>query len=121
MRAQAGNDASGSDESERDFLGMASFLNLSRPAAQRTVSRGSFELPLRHEVEGGKQEEDAEADRDRDVCERNGARVEAGGEEVLALLLPGRLLGRGIGAAGDRAAQAEERGPCERAVRPVGA
>src|SRR5207253_8439776 len=87
MRAQAGNDVSGSDESERDFLGMASFLNLSRPAAQRTVSRGCLELLLRHEVEGGDQEVDAERDPDRHVRQRNGARVEACGEQVLAIAM----------------------------------
>src|SRR6266850_2856574 len=63
MRAQGGKEASGSGESERDFLGMASSSNESRASSQRqprrsgrgTVSRRRFQTPLRHEVEGGNQ------------------------------------------------------------------
>src|SRR5882762_4345614 len=78
MRAQGGKEASGSGESERDFLGMASSSNESRASLQRqprrsgrgTVSRRSFQAPLGHEAEGG----------DRDHQERERITEEDGPE-----------------------------------------
>src|SRR5882762_4528530 len=78
MRAQGGKEASGSGESERDFLGMASSSNESRASLQRqprrsgrgTVSSRSFQAPLGHEAEGG----------DRDHQEREHIAEEDGPE-----------------------------------------
>jgi len=43
MRAQGGNEASGSGESERDFLGMASSSNESRASLQGQPRRSGAE------------------------------------------------------------------------------